>query len=54
MQAPDPSAGSTLSGVTAPVTPCSLASAASSPATGAELSRPHPSTVPAPVLTETK
>lgn len=36
-----------------PVTPCSLASAASSAATGAELSRPHPSTV-APVLTETK
>ncbi|XP_049892518.1 calcium/calmodulin-dependent protein kinase type 1D [Epinephelus moara] len=40
--------------VTAPVTPCSLASAASSPAAGAELNRPHPSTVPAPVLTETK
>ncbi|XP_019947606.1 calcium/calmodulin-dependent protein kinase type 1D [Paralichthys olivaceus] len=40
--------------VTAPVTPCSLASAASSPATGAELNRPHPSAVPAPVLTETK
>nr|XP_033470762.1 calcium/calmodulin-dependent protein kinase type 1D [Epinephelus lanceolatus] len=40
--------------VIAPVTPCSLASAASSPAAGAELNRPHPSTVPAPVLTETK
>lgn len=40
--------------VTAPVTPCSLASAASSPATGTELNRPHPSAVPAPVLTETK
>ncbi|XP_033470762.2 calcium/calmodulin-dependent protein kinase type 1D [Epinephelus lanceolatus] len=40
--------------VNAPVTPCSLASAASSPAAGAELNRPHPSTVPAPVLTETK
>ncbi|KAK2858786.1 hypothetical protein Q5P01_003406 [Channa striata] len=40
--------------VTTPVTPCSLASAASSPATGAELNRPHPSAVPAPVLTETK
>ncbi|KAM8740711.1 calcium/calmodulin-dependent protein kinase type 1D isoform X1 [Acanthopagrus latus] len=40
--------------VTAPATPCSLASAASSPATGAELNRPHPSAVPAPVLTETK
>ncbi|XP_040885747.1 calcium/calmodulin-dependent protein kinase type 1D [Toxotes jaculatrix] len=40
--------------VTAPVTPCSLASAASSPAAGAELNRPHPSAVPAPVLTETK
>ncbi|XP_054480687.1 calcium/calmodulin-dependent protein kinase type 1D [Anoplopoma fimbria] len=40
--------------VTAPVTPCSLASAVSSPATGAELNRPHPSAVPAPVLTETK
>ncbi|TKS91113.1 Calcium/calmodulin-dependent protein kinase type 1D [Collichthys lucidus] len=36
------------------VTPCSLASAASSPAAGAELNRPHPSAVPAPVLTETK
>lgn len=48
------SADSSLSGVTAPVTPCSLASAASSPATGAELNRPHPSAVPAPVLTETK
>ncbi|KAM6985652.1 calcium/calmodulin-dependent protein kinase type 1D [Aplochiton taeniatus] len=35
------------------VTPCSLVSAASSSATVAELSRPHPSTV-APVLTETK
>uniref|UniRef100_A0A672H450 Calcium/calmodulin-dependent protein kinase 1Da n=1 Tax=Salarias fasciatus TaxID=181472 RepID=A0A672H450_SALFA len=43
-----------LPGVTAPVTPCSLASAASSPAAGAELARPHPSAVPAPVLTETK
>ncbi|KAG7497437.1 calcium/calmodulin-dependent protein kinase type 1D [Solea senegalensis] len=40
--------------VTAPVTPCSLASTAASPATGAELNRPHPSAVPAPVLTETK
>ncbi|XP_062299743.1 calcium/calmodulin-dependent protein kinase type 1D [Scomber scombrus] len=40
--------------VTTPATPCSLASAASSPAAGAELSRPHPSVVPAPVLTETK
>ncbi|KAK9525453.1 hypothetical protein VZT92_016159 [Zoarces viviparus] len=40
--------------VTASVTPCSLASAASSPAGGAELNRPHPSAVPAPVLTETK
>ncbi|KAM9335010.1 calcium/calmodulin-dependent protein kinase type 1D [Symphorus nematophorus] len=40
--------------VTAPVTPCSLASAASSPAAGAERNRPHPSAVPAPVLTETK
>ncbi|XP_018518248.1 calcium/calmodulin-dependent protein kinase type 1D [Lates calcarifer] len=40
--------------VTTPVTPCSLASAASSPAAGAELNRPHPSAVPAPVLTETK
>ncbi|KAF3704941.1 Calcium/calmodulin-dependent protein kinase type 1D [Channa argus] len=40
--------------VTTPVTPCSLASAASSPATGAELNRPHPSAVTAPVLTETK
>nr|XP_046234741.1 calcium/calmodulin-dependent protein kinase type 1D [Scatophagus argus] len=40
--------------VTAPVTPCSLASAASSPAAGAELNRPHPTAVPAPVLTETK
>uniref|UniRef100_A0AAQ5X0V5 Protein kinase domain-containing protein n=1 Tax=Amphiprion ocellaris TaxID=80972 RepID=A0AAQ5X0V5_AMPOC len=40
--------------VTAPVTPCSLASAASSPAAGTELNRPHPSAVPAPVLTETK
>ncbi|KAF6716906.1 Calcium/calmodulin-dependent protein kinase type 1D [Oryzias melastigma] len=38
----------------APVTPCSLASAASSPAAGAELNRPCPSAVPAPVLTETK
>ncbi|XP_047431227.1 calcium/calmodulin-dependent protein kinase type 1D [Mugil cephalus] len=40
--------------VAAPVTPCSLASAASSPAAGTELSRPHPSAGPAPVLTETK
>ncbi|XP_038594456.1 calcium/calmodulin-dependent protein kinase type 1D [Micropterus salmoides] len=40
--------------VTGPVTPCSLASAASSPGAGAELNRPHPSAVPAPVLTETK
>ncbi|XP_031694327.1 calcium/calmodulin-dependent protein kinase type 1D-like [Anarrhichthys ocellatus] len=40
--------------VTASVTPCSLAAAASSPAAGAELNRPHPSAVPAPVLTETK
>ncbi|XP_029016288.1 calcium/calmodulin-dependent protein kinase type 1D [Betta splendens] len=40
--------------VNAPVTPCSLASAASSPAAGAELSRPHPPAVPAPVLAETK
>ncbi|XP_074554222.1 calcium/calmodulin-dependent protein kinase type 1D [Halichoeres trimaculatus] len=40
--------------VTTPATPCSLASAASSPAAGAELNRPHPSAVPAPVLTETK
>ncbi|XP_076010058.1 calcium/calmodulin-dependent protein kinase type 1D [Genypterus blacodes] len=40
--------------VAAPVTPCSLASAASSAAAGAELSRPHPSAVPTPVLTETK
>ncbi|XP_071394261.1 calcium/calmodulin-dependent protein kinase type 1D-like [Centroberyx affinis] len=40
--------------VAAPATPCSLASAASSPATGAELNRPHPSAVPAPVLTGTK
>ncbi|XP_071357897.1 calcium/calmodulin-dependent protein kinase type 1D isoform X2 [Trachinotus anak] len=40
--------------VTAPATPCSLASTASSPAAGAELNRPHPSAVPAPVLTETK
>ncbi|KAM7366926.1 hypothetical protein PAMP_014861 [Pampus punctatissimus] len=37
--------------VTTPATPCSLASAASSPAAGAELSRPPP---PAPMLTETK
>ncbi|XP_044042353.1 calcium/calmodulin-dependent protein kinase type 1D isoform X2 [Siniperca chuatsi] len=40
--------------VTGPVTPCSLASAVSSPAAGAELNRPHPSAVPSPVLTETK
>ncbi|XP_061570773.1 calcium/calmodulin-dependent protein kinase type 1D [Cololabis saira] len=40
--------------VPGPVTPCSLASTASSPAAGPELSRPHPSAVPAPVLTETK
>ncbi|XP_014829181.1 PREDICTED: calcium/calmodulin-dependent protein kinase type 1D, partial [Poecilia mexicana] len=38
----------------APVTPCSLASAASSPAPGTELNRPHPSAVPAPMMTETK
>ncbi|XP_027899899.1 calcium/calmodulin-dependent protein kinase type 1D [Xiphophorus couchianus] len=38
----------------APVTPCSLASAASSPAAGTELNRPHPSAVPAPMMTETK
>ncbi|XP_028426564.1 calcium/calmodulin-dependent protein kinase type 1D isoform X1 [Perca flavescens] len=38
----------------APATPCSLASAASSPAAGAELNRPHPSAPAAPVLTETK
>ncbi|PWA20000.1 hypothetical protein CCH79_00016047 [Gambusia affinis] len=38
----------------APVTPCSLASAASSPAAGTELNRPHPSAVPAPLMTETK
>uniref|UniRef100_A0A3P9LSY7 Calcium/calmodulin-dependent protein kinase 1Da n=1 Tax=Oryzias latipes TaxID=8090 RepID=A0A3P9LSY7_ORYLA len=38
----------------APVTPCSLASAASSPAAGVELNHPRPSAVPAPVLTETK
>nr|XP_057933349.1 calcium/calmodulin-dependent protein kinase type 1D [Doryrhamphus excisus]XP_057933350.1 calcium/calmodulin-dependent protein kinase type 1D [Doryrhamphus excisus] len=40
--------------VPTPATPCSLASAAAAPAAGAELSRPHPSVVPAPVLTETK
>ncbi|XP_037316524.2 calcium/calmodulin-dependent protein kinase type 1D [Pungitius pungitius] len=40
--------------VPASVSSCSLASAVSSPATGAELSRTHPSAVPAPVLTETK
>ncbi|XP_028253064.1 calcium/calmodulin-dependent protein kinase type 1D [Parambassis ranga] len=40
--------------VTTTVTPCSLASAAASPAAGSELNRPHPSAVPAPVLTETK
>ncbi|MED6286345.1 hypothetical protein CHARACLAT_005025, partial [Characodon lateralis] len=40
--------------VPAPVTPCSLASAASSPAAGTELTRPHPSAVPAPMMTETK
>ncbi|XP_030004443.1 calcium/calmodulin-dependent protein kinase type 1D [Sphaeramia orbicularis] len=40
--------------VTTPATPCSLASAASSPAAGTELNRPHSSAVPAPVLTETK
>lgn len=40
--------------VTTPATPCSLVSTASSPATGTELTRPHPSAVPAPVLTETK
>ncbi|KAM9328137.1 calcium/calmodulin-dependent protein kinase type 1D isoform 1-T1 [Pholidichthys leucotaenia] len=38
--------------VSGPVTPCSLASAASSTAAGTELTRP--SAVPAPVLTETK
>lgn len=54
LQAADAASHSLLSGVTAPVTPCSLASAASSPATGTELNRPHPSAVPAPVLTETK
>ncbi|TNM91442.1 hypothetical protein fugu_019822, partial [Takifugu bimaculatus] len=41
--------------VAPPVTLCSLASAASSSSpTGVELNRPHPSAVPAPVLTETK
>ncbi|XP_077450490.1 calcium/calmodulin-dependent protein kinase type 1D isoform X2 [Stigmatopora argus] len=40
--------------VPAAVTPCSLASAAASPTAGSELSRPHPSAVPAPVLAETK
>ncbi|XP_047245191.1 calcium/calmodulin-dependent protein kinase type 1D [Girardinichthys multiradiatus] len=40
--------------VPAPVTPCSLASAASSPAAGTELTRTHPSAVPAPMMTETK
>ncbi|XP_056131839.1 calcium/calmodulin-dependent protein kinase type 1D [Lampris incognitus] len=40
--------------VAAPATPCSLASAASTTAVGSELSRPHPSAVPAPVLTGTK
>ncbi|XP_017288072.1 calcium/calmodulin-dependent protein kinase type 1D [Kryptolebias marmoratus] len=38
----------------APVTPCSLASAASSPATGTEQNRPHPAAVPALMMTETK
>lgn len=43
------------SGVPAPVTPCSLASAASSPAPGTEQNRPHPSAVPALMMaTETK
>ncbi|XP_057711905.1 calcium/calmodulin-dependent protein kinase type 1D [Corythoichthys intestinalis] len=40
--------------VSTPATPCSLASAAVSPSTGTELSRPRTSAVPAPVLTETK
>lgn len=43
-----------LLGLPAPATPCSLASAASSPAAGTELNRPHPSAVPAPMMTETK
>uniref|UniRef100_A0A8C6PIU5 Optineurin n=1 Tax=Nothobranchius furzeri TaxID=105023 RepID=A0A8C6PIU5_NOTFU len=43
-----------FTGVPAPVTPCSLASTASSPAAGTELNRPHPSAVPAPMMTETK
>ncbi|XP_010787619.1 uncharacterized protein [Notothenia coriiceps] len=38
----------------APVTPCSLASAASSPAAGADLTRQHPTAVTPPMLTETK
>ncbi|XP_061922334.1 calcium/calmodulin-dependent protein kinase type 1D isoform X2 [Entelurus aequoreus] len=37
-----------------PAMPCSLASAAGTPAAGAELSRAHPSPVTAPVQTETK
>lgn len=40
--------------VAAPATPCSLASAASASVAGSDLNRPHPSAVPAPVLTETK
>ncbi|XP_033930703.1 calcium/calmodulin-dependent protein kinase type 1D isoform X1 [Pseudochaenichthys georgianus] len=38
----------------APVTPCSLASAASSPAAGADLTQQHPTVVTPPMLTETK
>ncbi|KAK5849106.1 hypothetical protein PBY51_008774 [Eleginops maclovinus] len=38
----------------APVTPCSLASAASSPPAGADLTRQHPTVVTPPMLTETK
>ncbi|XP_020782141.1 calcium/calmodulin-dependent protein kinase type 1D [Boleophthalmus pectinirostris] len=40
--------------VPAPATPCSLASTAASSSAGTELSRPLPSSVPAPVLQETK
>ncbi|KAM9823586.1 calcium/calmodulin-dependent protein kinase type 1D [Neosynchiropus ocellatus] len=40
--------------VATPATPCSLASAASASVAGSDLNRPHPSAVPAPVLTETK
>ncbi|XP_075327359.1 calcium/calmodulin-dependent protein kinase type 1D [Odontesthes bonariensis] len=40
--------------VTAPITPCSLASAASSPPAGAEQSRPRPPAGPSPMLAETK